>query len=516
MASLQVVLTNAKPGDRLFVAGSLPGGIGSSVDTSVAGQITLTLFNSAALADYETALTQVRFENSSDNPDRPLRNITSVGGDGEVAGPAALATIEILASNDAPVLGGDDSISASVGAAVAVTTADLTATDPDNSDAQLAYTVTGTSHGSVRLNGAATSSFTQQDIAQNRVSFLHDGTHDDGSFTVSLTDGIAAPQSATVHVVGPPNLLANVTGLNTFGLNTGDYFLFHDVGGTRTLQIDEIQNNGVVASHAVARIGADWLVDAGGNFDGDTDNDLLFHRDHDGVRDLMFLQLDRGNLITGVNLGSVGQDWKVDAAGDFNHDGTSDILMHRDVGAARQLQVLDMKNGAVQSAHGIGNIGLDWQIDGARDFNGDGTTDILLHHDAGGARTLVTLDMQNGTVVASHQSGPIGVDWQIDAAGDFNHDGTADILVHQDAGGARNLRIIEMHGGVATSSHAIGAVGTDWFIDGVGDFNNDGTDDIALHRDAGGTRTLETLEVHGFAVTSAHNLGAVGTDWFIH
>ena len=61
--SAKIVLTNAKPSDVLSIVGTLPGGIGSSINTSVPGQITINLFNSASLADYQAALGQIRFSN---------------------------------------------------------------------------------------------------------------------------------------------------------------------------------------------------------------------------------------------------------------------------------------------------------------------------------------------------------------------------------------------------------------------------------------------------------------------
>jgi hypothetical protein len=59
--SAQIVLTNAKPNDVLSIAGALPVGIDSSINTSIPGQITINLLNSATLADYQTALGQIRF-----------------------------------------------------------------------------------------------------------------------------------------------------------------------------------------------------------------------------------------------------------------------------------------------------------------------------------------------------------------------------------------------------------------------------------------------------------------------
>jgi hypothetical protein len=60
----------------LSVSGALPAGLSSSIDTSVAGKITIALGNSATLADYQTALGQIRFNNTSENPDTTARDIT--------------------------------------------------------------------------------------------------------------------------------------------------------------------------------------------------------------------------------------------------------------------------------------------------------------------------------------------------------------------------------------------------------------------------------------------------------
>jgi hypothetical protein len=124
------------------------------------------------------------------------------------AAPGGSATIAVAVDphdNDAPIIGGDHAITVSEGGSVAITTADLTATDPDHTDAQLAFTVTGTSHGTVLLDGAAATSFTKDDVVNGRVSFRHDGGEADGSFTVGLSDGDASGGSATIAVAVDPH-----------------------------------------------------------------------------------------------------------------------------------------------------------------------------------------------------------------------------------------------------------------------------------------------------------------------
>ena len=151
MESATIVLTNAKAGDSLSIAGILPGGIDGSIDTSVAGKITVHLVNSASSADYQTAFAQIRFSNSSENPNTTDRDITFVTNDGEADSNLAHATVHVIAVNDAPVAasgsagGNEDSpISGTV-----------SASDVDNTASQLSYALVGANggagHGTVVL-----------------------------------------------------------------------------------------------------------------------------------------------------------------------------------------------------------------------------------------------------------------------------------------------------------------------------------------------------------------------------
>ena len=102
--------------------------------------------------------------------------------------------------------------------------ADLGTSDPDSTDAELVYTVTGSSHGTVLVSGAAASSFTQADLVAGTVSFQHDGSETTaGSFTVSLTDGLSTSQSRTIN--------ATVTPVNDDPVFVGDFAITVAEGG---------------------------------------------------------------------------------------------------------------------------------------------------------------------------------------------------------------------------------------------------------------------------------------------
>jgi hypothetical protein len=96
--SATIVLTNAKDGDLLDVSGALPG-LAKDIDASVPGQITLTLTGAATASAYQSALRQVTFGNSNDDPDTTQRDIAVTLLNGNI-GNTAHATVTVNAAGD--------------------------------------------------------------------------------------------------------------------------------------------------------------------------------------------------------------------------------------------------------------------------------------------------------------------------------------------------------------------------------------------------------------------------------
>ncbi|MBF0568351.1 MAG: VCBS repeat-containing protein [Nitrospirae bacterium] len=170
-------------------------------------------------------------------------------------------------------------------------------------------------------------------------------------------------------------------------------------------------------------------------------------------------------------------------ARDFNGDGKSDILWQN---SATGAVVAWLMNGAVTKSSGVVASSMDsaWQIKGFEDFNGDGKGDMLWQNSSTGAVVSWLMDkwlMDNATVVASSMDSA----WQIKGVGDFNGDGKSDILWQNSATGAVVAWLMD-NATIKSSGVVASSMDSAWQIKGVRDFDGDGKSDILWQNSATG------------------------------
>ena len=102
LVSATIKLANPETGDLLTVSGVLPGAITTAGYDPGTGVLTLT--GSGTLDEYEIALKQIRYNNTSDDPVAGDRLIEVVVNDGANNSNLAVAVISVTATNDAPVI----------------------------------------------------------------------------------------------------------------------------------------------------------------------------------------------------------------------------------------------------------------------------------------------------------------------------------------------------------------------------------------------------------------------------
>ena len=97
-------------------------------------------------------------------------------------------------------------------------------------------------------------------------------------------------------------------------------------------------------------------------------------------------------------------------------------------------------DGAVVSLDGaVRPIGSNWKIKGIGDFDGDGKADILLQDEDPLSPTSgwTLIWFMDGAVVSSAGAiRPVALNWKINAVGDFDGDGKADILWRDESPGS--------------------------------------------------------------------------------
>jgi hypothetical protein len=219
-----------------------------------------------------------------------------------------------------------------------------------------------------------------------------------------------------------------------------------------------------------------WQIQGVGDFDGNGAADILWRNSSSGQTYLWEMngtQVSSG-AFTSVQIGD--PNWQVAGIGDFAGDGHSDILWRYD-NASNASDPLNgdlylwMMNGAtVTSQTALGDPGANWQVAGTGDFDGNGSADILFRYDNAANASdplngMTYIDFMNGSTVTSGAPTQWQVDesWIVAGIGDYGGGGKSDILWRQASTG--DAYIWDMNGANVTSgSPTSQQAGTGWTV----------------------------------------------------
>ena len=98
-----------------------------------------------------------------------------------------------------PVLG-NNTLTLDEGDAIVLTGANLGATDIDDLDSGLIFTVSNVQNGQFELLGVSTTTFTQAEVTNGDVTFVHDGGENAPSYDVSVGDGTDSTTPAAASI----------------------------------------------------------------------------------------------------------------------------------------------------------------------------------------------------------------------------------------------------------------------------------------------------------------------------
>jgi Metallo-peptidase family M12/FG-GAP-like repeat/PKD-like domain len=286
---------------------------------------------------------------------------------------------------------------------------------------------------------------------------------------------------------------------------------------------------GATGTASVANVGGItylWSISNGVINSGGSTNAITFTANTNPV--VLTVRATNSNGCSVTDSASVAVTAAATPTRDFNGDGSSDVLWRNS--ASGQIVAWFLNGSIFAGGASLGIVGdLSWKLAGAADFNHDGRLDLLWRSSATGANAVWFM---NGTVLTSSADLPPAPDlnWNIEATGDFNGDTWPDIAFHHH--GTGRVVIWLMNGTVRTGAVEVGtASDLNWHIVGAGDFNADNHVDLAWrHATNGfnvfwrmnGTTLVSGVEIDGLSdnnwkITGVADYNGNGTpDFFWH
>jgi hypothetical protein len=238
------------------------------------------------------------------------------------------------------------------------------------------------------------------------------------------------------------------------------------------------------------------LLRAVADFDGDGKADILWQT-LQGIAQISIM-----NRVTVVDCGTLGpQTDRVLGTGDFNGDGKADIVWRNMNTGAVRISLMD--GGTVTSWLNVGQtpIPLSVKLEAVGDFDGNGRADMLWRNQSTG-RAVMSYHAADGSVTDWPQvSNFIALNTSALKVGDINGDGKDDIVWRNM--GTGNVVLSLMDGNVATwRGITASPIALSVALEAIGDFDNNGRADLLWRN----TRT-------GNSLMSYHNVDGSVASW---
>ncbi|MDQ6801012.1 MAG: VCBS repeat-containing protein, partial [Acidobacteriota bacterium] len=193
---------------------------------------------------------------------------------------------------------------------------------------------------------------------------------------------------------------------------------------------------------------------------------------------------------------------------DYNGDAHSDVVLQNGSSGDVAGWQLNAAGTAIAVGAVVSSPGATWKVVAAGDFDGDGKADMLLQNTSTGD---VAIWFMNGFGIAG--GGTIatpGTTWKVVVTGDLNADGKSDIVLQENGS---NAIAVWLMNGMSITSALLGTPTGSFKAVATADFTGSGAAQIVLQDSVNGDVAIWTLNAAGTAIATGAALGGGGVVW---
>lgn len=244
-----------------------------------------------------------------------------------------------------------------------------------------------------------------------------------------------------------------------------------------------------------------------GDFDGNGTSDILFLRDAEaGTTEVAAWLMQDNVAFEQKTIGFAKPGWSLINTNDFEGNGTTDLLFVRDIGEGDSELGIWTLNGVQPPTSEVvlsSRAGVGWSVFDTNDFNGDGRADILFSQAGTEGTTNIGIWTLDGTVITGQKTVDVAKPgWGLVDHNDFNGDGKADLLFSREVDGGTEYGFWLINGTNSPISQGSLGVASDGFeFTNTGDFNDDKIADVSFYNDTTKEIAIWYLGSNSFATS---------------
>jgi uncharacterized repeat protein (TIGR03803 family) len=138
------------------------------------------------------------------------------------------------------------------------------------------------------------------------------------------------------------------------------------------------------------------------------------------------------------------------------------------------------------------------------------TADMILRNGANG--DYVIFDIGNNAILGANALGQVGPEWQVAGLGGFYGTDTTDMILRDSNNGL--FEVFDISNNNITGAASMGQVGSEWQVSGFGDFSSNPGETDMLTRDSN-NGVFVIYDISNNAITKATDMGQVGLEWTV-